>query len=43
MNISLQDIYYIFSGIAILCGASYKIGYDIGRNKKINNNLIIER
>ena len=34
MNIALQDIYYIFSGIAILCGASYKIGYDIGRNKK---------
>ena len=34
MNISLQDKYYIFSGIAIFCGASYKIGYDIGKNKR---------
>lgn len=34
MDISLQDIYYIFSAIAVLCGASYKLGYDMGRNKR---------
>jgi hypothetical protein len=32
--ISIQNAYYIFSVIAVMCGASYKIGYEIGKNKR---------
>ena len=31
ITISVQNAYYIFSVIAILCGASYKLGYEIGK------------
>lgn len=34
IQFSLQDAYYIISVIAILCGASYKLGYEMGKNKK---------
>lgn len=34
ITFSLQDAYYIFSIIVILCGASYKLGYEIGKNKR---------
>lgn len=34
MDISLQDIYYIFSAIAVLCEASCELGYGMGRNKR---------
>lgn len=30
----LQDIYYVICMISILCGASYKIGYEIGKNTR---------
>jgi len=32
--ISLQSIYYIFGIMSILCGVSYKIGYEFGKNAK---------
>jgi hypothetical protein len=34
ITISIQNMYYIFSAIAVLCGASYKLGYEIGKNKR---------
>ena len=34
ITISVQNAYYIFSVIAVLCGASYKLGYEIGKNKR---------
>jgi hypothetical protein len=34
ITVSLQDVYYIFSVIAVLCGASYRLGYEIGKNKR---------
>ena len=32
--LSLENAYYIFSVIAVICGASYKLGYEIGKNKR---------
>lgn len=32
--ITLEAIYYIIAICAILCGAAYKIGYEIGKNAK---------
>ena len=32
--ISLESVYYIVGIIGILCGAAYKLGYEIGRNTK---------
>jgi hypothetical protein len=29
ITISLQNAYYIFSSIAVLCGAFYKLGYEM--------------
>ena len=34
MSISLQDLYYITSIIIALCSVSYKLGYNMGRNKR---------
>lgn len=34
IEISFQDVYYIISIIAVLCRTSYKIGYEIGKNKR---------
>lgn len=34
MTITLQDLYYIVSIVIVLCGASYRLGYTIGRNKR---------
>lgn len=34
ITISLENAYYIFSVIAVICGASYKLGYEIGKNKR---------
>ena len=34
ITISLQNAYYIFSVIEVMCGASYKLGYEIGKNKR---------
>lgn len=32
VTISLQSIYYAIGIVSILCGAAYKIGYEIGKN-----------
>lgn len=34
ITISLQTIYYAFGIMSILCSASYKIGYELGKNAK---------
>lgn len=34
ITISLENAYYIFSIITIMCGASYKLGYENGKNKR---------
>lgn len=34
ITISLQSIYYVFGIASILCGAAYKIGYEIGKNAR---------
>ena len=34
ITISVQNAYFIFSVIAVLCGASYKLGYEMGKNKR---------
>jgi hypothetical protein len=34
ITISLQDVYYIFVIVSSLCGASFKLGYEIGKNKR---------
>lgn len=34
ITISLQSIYYTLGIVSILCGASYKIGYEIGKNAR---------
>lgn len=34
ITISLQSIYYAFGIVSILCGAAYKLGYEIGKNTK---------
>ena len=34
VTISLQSIYYAIGIVSILCGATYKIGYEIGKNAR---------
>lgn len=34
ITISLQSIYYALGIASILCGATYKIGYEIGKNAR---------
>ena len=34
ITISLQSIYYALGIASILCGAAYKIGYEIGKNAR---------
>ncbi len=34
IEVSVQTIYYIVAITSILCGASYKIGYELGKNAK---------
>ena len=34
ITISLENAYYIFSAIAIMCSASYKLGFEMGKNKR---------
>lgn len=34
ITISLENAYYILSIIAIVCGVSYKLGYENGKNKR---------
>ena len=34
MTISLQSIYYGLGIASILCGAAYKLGYEIGKNAR---------
>ena len=36
ITISLESAFYIVSIIAIFCGASYKIGYEMGKTQKNN-------
>jgi hypothetical protein len=31
---SLQDVYYIFVIVSSLCGVSFKLGYEMGKNKR---------
>lgn len=34
ITVSLSNVYYIFSIVAIICGAAYKLGYENGKNKR---------
>ena len=34
ITISLQSVYYAFGIASILCGCSYKIGYEHGKHAK---------
>lgn len=34
ITISLQSIYYALGITSILCGAAYKLGYEIGKNAR---------
>ena len=34
ITISLQSIYYAFGIASIICGAFYKLGYELGKNAK---------
>ena len=34
ITISLQSVYYALGIASILCGAAYKIGYELGKNAK---------
>lgn len=34
ITISLQSIYYVVGIAGMLCGAAYKLGYEIGKNTK---------
>lgn len=34
ITISLQSIYYALGIVSILCGAAYKLGYEIGKNAR---------
>ena len=34
ITISLQTIYYAVAIASILCGAAYKLGYELGKNAK---------
>lgn len=34
ITITLENVYYIFSILGIICGVSYKLGYENGKNKR---------
>ena len=34
ITVSLQSIYYVICIASLLCGASYKLGYENGKNAK---------
>lgn len=34
LTISIQTVYYVVGIISILCGAAYKLGYEMGKNAK---------
>ena len=34
ITISLQSVYYAFGIASILCGAAYRLGYEIGKNAR---------
>ena len=34
ITISIQSIYYALAIASILCGAAYKLGYEIGKNAR---------
>lgn len=34
ITVSLQSIYYAIGIVSILCGATYKLGYELGKNTK---------
>lgn len=34
MEFTLENLYYLFFIASLLCGASFKIGYYIGKNTK---------
>lgn len=34
ITISLQSIYYALGIASILCGAAFKLGYEIGKNAR---------
>jgi hypothetical protein len=34
ITVTIQTIYYALGIASILCGAAYKIGYEIGKNAK---------
>ncbi len=34
ITISLQSIYYLVGIVSILCGAAFKLGYEIGKNAR---------
>lgn len=34
ITISLQSVYYALGIESILCGAAYKLGYEIGKNAR---------
>lgn len=34
ITISLQSIYYMVGIASILCGATFKLGYEIGKNAR---------
>jgi hypothetical protein len=34
ITISLQSIYYVLGIASILCGAAYKLGYEVGKNAR---------
>lgn len=34
ITISLQTVYYTVGIVSILCGAAYKLGYELGKNAK---------
>ena len=32
--ITMESLYYIVATVAILCGAAFRLGYEIGKNAK---------
>lgn len=34
ITLSLESVYYIVAIISIICGASYKVGYENGKHTK---------
>ena len=34
ITITLQSLYYMFGIASIICGAAYKIGYEMGKNAR---------